>query len=310
MNCTHIEKILPLYAGGDLGGKDESAVAAHLRSCDGCRLLAEGYRRSQEILRTYEAPEFGSAFFDGIRSAVLEEHVRAATTPLTLLQRARNFIRESLPDIQSFSPRVVGFASLLVAVTLGFILFNASTRRQPDEAAKVGKALPVAGATNSPQPREQQQSALPDSSPDTKQAEPPLETGRTGTVERTLVATVRQDDRRHTIPLAARRGGTAERQPKLFKDEPLLPGEETYLDAISKLDKVIREREGVISPTLRAEYERNLTDVDRAIANTRKAVLKHRDDPEMTDFVFAAYRGKVVLLSEVAKQSQSASSEF
>jgi hypothetical protein len=30
----------------------------------------------------------------------------------------------------------------------------------------------------------------------------------------------------------------------------------------------------------------------------------------MTDFVFAAYRGKVVLLSEVAKQSQSMVSEF
>jgi anti-sigma factor RsiW len=315
MNCTHIEKIIPLYAGGDLGGKDESAVAAHLRSCDSCRLLAEGYRRSQELLLSYEAPEFGSAFFDGIRSAVLEEHARTtATKHLTLFQRARNFIRESLPDARLFSPRVAGFATLLVAVALAFVFFNASTRRQPVESANAGKALPGASATtsatNSPQPQEQQRAALPDSSPDPKRAETPLETGRTGTVEKTLAATVRPEARRRTIQLVARSGGTAEHQPKLFKDESLLPGEETYLDAISKLDRVIRERDGTISSTLRAEYERNLTDVDRAIASTRKAALKHRNDPEMTDFMFAAYRGKVVLLSEVAKQTQSTASEF
>jgi anti-sigma factor RsiW len=310
MNCTHIEKIIPLYAGGDLGDKDETAVAAHLRSCDSCRLLAAGYRRSQELLLSYEAPEFGSAFFDGIRSAVLEEHARTtATTHLTPFQRARNFIRESLPDVRFFSPRVAGFATLLVAVALGLVLFNASTRRQAEESADAGKALPDVIATNSPRPQEQQRAALPDSSPDTKQAEPPLETGRTGTVERTLAATVRSQARRRTTQLVAQRG-TVERQPKLFKDEALLPGEETYLDAISALDKVIKERHGVISSTLRAEYERNLTDVDRAIASTRKAALRHPDDPEMTDFMLAAYRGKVVLLSAVAKQSQSTASEF
>jgi hypothetical protein len=174
----------------------------------------------------------------------------------------------------------------------------------------VGKALPETVATNSPQPQEQPRASLSDSSPNAKQTNVPLATGQTVNVERTHATTVRTEAKRRTTPLAARREGTAERQPKLFKDEALLPGEESYLDAISKLDKVIRERNDAISTTLRAEYERNLTDVDRAIASTRKAALKYRDNPEMTDFVFAAYRGKVVLLSEVARQTQSTSSEF
>lgn len=308
MNCTHIEKILPLYAGGDLGGKDETAVAAHLRSCDSCRLLAEGYSRSQELLRSYEAPEFGSAFFDGIRSAVLEEHARTtATTHLTLFERARKFIGESLPDGQLFSPRVVGFASLFVAAMLGVILFITSSRRQADEFANRGATLPESIATNSPQQTEQR-ATLSNSSPDAKQTEPPLATGRAGRVERPTAA-LRPAARRRTAPLPARSEVASASREKSFKDEAL-PGEETYLDAISKLDKVIKQSDGGMSPTLRAEYERNLTDVDRAIASTRKAALRHRNDPEMKNFVFAAYRGKVVLLSEVAKQTQSTASEF
>jgi hypothetical protein len=83
-----------------------------------------------------------------------------------------------------------------------------------------------------------------------------------------------------------------------------LSDEESYLDAISALDAVISKNRGAMSPTLRAEYERSLSDVDRAIASTRAAALRHRDNPDMKDFVFAAYRGKVALLSEVAKQAQ------
>jgi hypothetical protein len=310
MNCKHIAKILPLYAGGDLGDKDERIVAAHLRTCESCRPLAEGYRRSQEILHSYEAPEFGSAFFDEIRSAVLAAHART-TTQLTPFQRARNFIKEILPDAQLFSPRAVGFASLLLAVMLGLNLFLPQSRRQADESANAGKAFLDTVAANSPQPREQPHSTHSSSSPEAKLTSAPLATGETLKVERPLTATVRTEAKRRTTPrLAARRESTAERQPKLFEAEALLPGEESYLDAISKLDKVIRERHDVISATLRAEYERNLTDVDRAIASTRKAALKHRDNPEMTDFVFAAYRGKVVLLSEVVKQAQSATSDF
>lgn len=310
MNCTHVKKILPLYAGGDLGSKDQIAVAAHLGTCASCRLLAEGYGRSQELLLSYDAPEFGSAFFDGIRSAVLAEHARTtATIHLTLFQRARNFLKESLPNAQLFSPRAFGFASLLVAVSIGLIFLIASRRREANEFANKGKTLPVVVATNSPQ-RPEQRAALSDSSPETKQMQPPVETSRPGKVEKTLAATVRPEDRRRTAPLPLRSGSAAQRQANLLKDETLLPGEETYLDAISKLDKVIRERNGAISSTLRAEYERNLADVDRAIASTRKAALKYRDNPEMTDFVLAAYRGKLVLLSEAAKQSQPTASGF
>jgi hypothetical protein len=309
MNCTHIEKILPLYAGGDLGG-DEHAVVSHLRWCDGCRLLAEGYHRSQEILHSYEAPEFSSAFFDGIRSAVLEEHARTTKMRLTLFQRAGNFLKERLPDVQLRSPRRAGFAlaGLLIAATLGLVLFITQSRRQPNELANAGQTLPVVVATGS-RPGPDPEAPLSPPLPDGGHTEPPPRTSGPREVVREQAATFPRGERRRTTAPSARRTGSSERPAKPVEDEAL-PGEETYLDAISKLYAVIKKSNGVMSSTLRAEYERNLSVVDRAIASTRKAALRHRNDPEMTDFVLAAYRGKVVLLTEVAKQSQSTGSEF
>ena len=82
MDCTQVEKMVPLYVEGDLTGADEErAVAAHLRSCGGCQRLADEYRESQSWLRSYAPPEFGAAFYDGIRGAVLEEINRNAARP-------------------------------------------------------------------------------------------------------------------------------------------------------------------------------------------------------------------------------------
>jgi hypothetical protein len=53
-------------------------------------------------------------------------------------------------------------------------------------------------------------------------------------------------------------------------------------------------------PSLQVEYERNLAVVDRAIAATRSAAKKNPNDPDTTDFMFAAYQSKVDLLNTIA----------
>ena len=53
-------------------------------------------------------------------------------------------------------------------------------------------------------------------------------------------------------------------------------------------------------PSLRAEYERNLAVVDRALAATRNAAKKNPNDPDAAEFMFNAYQSKVDLLNTVA----------
>jgi hypothetical protein len=73
MNCTIVEKLLPLYVEGDLAVQETAKVRAHLSSCDYCRSRAEEYSASQSRLHNFAVPEFGAEFFEQIRGSVLAE---------------------------------------------------------------------------------------------------------------------------------------------------------------------------------------------------------------------------------------------
>jgi hypothetical protein len=73
MNCTTVEKLLPLYLEDDLVAREAQLVRAHLSSCEGCRSLAEEFRSSQARLHNFAVPEFGAEFYEQIRGAVLTE---------------------------------------------------------------------------------------------------------------------------------------------------------------------------------------------------------------------------------------------
>ena len=80
----------------------------------------------------------------------------------------------------------------------------------------------------------------------------------------------------------------------------LIPGERAYLQTIARLDSTIKSNAKEMKPSLRAEYERNLAVVDRAIAATRSAAKSNPNDPDAADFMFAAYQSKVDLLNTIA----------
>jgi hypothetical protein len=80
----------------------------------------------------------------------------------------------------------------------------------------------------------------------------------------------------------------------------LIPGERSYLQTIAKLDSTIKSGNKAMRPTLQVEYEKNLAVVDRAIAATRNAAKSNPNDPDATDFMFAAYQSKVDLLNSIA----------
>ena len=80
----------------------------------------------------------------------------------------------------------------------------------------------------------------------------------------------------------------------------LLPGERSYLKTIAALDSTIKANNRPMRPALRAEYERNLAVVDRALAAARNAAKNNPNDPDAAEFVFAAYQSKVDLLNTVA----------
>ena len=81
----------------------------------------------------------------------------------------------------------------------------------------------------------------------------------------------------------------------------LMPGERSYLKTIAALDSTIKtNNDRPMRPALRADYERNLAVVNRALAATRNAAKNNPNDPDAKEFMFDAYQSKVDLLNAVA----------
>lgn len=107
MNCTHIEKLLPLYVEGDLDAERAEMVLAHLDACRECQARATEYEESQSWLRSYSPPEFDQTFFDGLRQSVQSEIARAPRRP--------NFFQLIVPR-WGWQPVMAAAMALLVIV--------------------------------------------------------------------------------------------------------------------------------------------------------------------------------------------------
>jgi Putative zinc-finger len=73
MQCTHVEKLIPLFAGDDLPAREADALRRHLDSCANCRRLAAEFEESRNWLRGFAAPQFDEAMLDGLRDSVLRD---------------------------------------------------------------------------------------------------------------------------------------------------------------------------------------------------------------------------------------------
>src|SRR5215475_9009966 len=73
MRCTHAEKLIPLFVGGDLPAREADALRRHLESCANCRWLAAEFEESRDWLRGFATPQFDEAPLDGMRDSVLRD---------------------------------------------------------------------------------------------------------------------------------------------------------------------------------------------------------------------------------------------
>jgi len=76
--------------------------------------------------------------------------------------------------------------------------------------------------------------------------------------------------------------------------------EQEYIAAIQILGGIVDKRKATLDPSLAAELERNLKEIDERIASTRQAYHAHPADPELAYYMLTAYRKKVELLEELA----------
>lgn len=126
MNCQQTERLLPLYAGGELEEKRAGLVMAHLQSCANCAGAADEYRETRQLVQKFDPPAFGEDVYAGIRQRVMQEiEKEPAASPA---------LYEILAGL--FRPRLRwAFAAALLAVSVFAIYFIASRRSDQDQLA-------------------------------------------------------------------------------------------------------------------------------------------------------------------------------
>jgi hypothetical protein len=270
---------LQSYFDGELSIDMMESVTSHLASCVTCAAAARELEEESALLTSVFAAEFEASvpterLRERINEAVLGDRLAIAQST----QKASGLAGFFSGLLNFGTQRTLGYASLAVIIAFAAIIGVVKLMSTPEQVA-----------TNTQEPAKTVETGRSEvaKAGSEQPTVPPVQIS-TPIVKAPTIVTPRKEYQAVAVSTAAK--------PAPVK---LLPGERSYLQAISRLDSTIKSNRGM-RPALQAEYERNLAVVDRAIAATRSAVKSNPNDPDAADFMFAAYQSKVDLLNTIA----------
>ena len=301
MECKDYLFLFDDYIAEELDAQEISEISEHLALCESCSLSYKEFRRQQEAIEQYLLEvQATPVLWKNLQTAIKNEKIVQSNFSTTII--SRNFKKVFSAFGLIFSPRVMALSGL---VTVGFftlIFFLVRNKDSSPEYARKNVEVLQASPTNEQAKRGE--SVTVDST--TK------ETSQTDEKNPVLVRAVkpfevRQIKRSNEGTSQLPRRNSEWKKPKKISqpNEPgkdLLPGEQKYLETIAKLTEEVKSIEADMPPVLSAEYKRNFSAVDQAIVETRKSAQRHPKNPDVMNFVFSAYQGKIALLSDVARQ--------
>ena len=307
------EGTLQAYLDGELAGAAATAAASHLANCARCGAAADAAASVDALMAAALAPALEANVPSAHLRARLERAiceleaspVQAATPPPARESRTSLWFARLACVFAFNSVRAAAFASLAVAATFAFIFFahiRPTTEAPRTLPTQEIAAVPTPNANAEVRPPTVDDLVVKGTTPSSSGAN---HDARGNRPVRSLPAGYHPsaNSKRTTEQTAAVVSGTTSPPPHAA----LLPGEQSYLTAIASLTSAIKPSEArMLSPTLRAEYERNVAVVDQAIAATRAAAQRNPQDEDAQDFLRAAYQNKVELLHTVADQAQLA----
>lgn len=273
------EGTIQSYLDGELSPNLMEKTVEHLSKCDDCALALSYAQDELDVLSIALEPEISLL---PVPSEKLRERIYLAVAET----QSQNFIEpktsrfgewfSTLTSSFIFKPQfAAGFAAVAFAVLLGaFFLYSNSTK--PNDKFSAGN-------------EGKNDINVPDIHSSSLKGDVPSPTPET---PNSLAG--------HRVPRKHVNGGNPE-TPK----ETALPGEKSYLQAIASLEKAITSQDDLnMRPTLRAEYERNLAVVDKAINETKKQVRQNPKDAGAAQLLLASYQSKIDLLNAVSNQNQ------
>jgi len=296
---------------GELDARRAAQTRAHLATCAACaraydELLEEGamyaaYERELDV-----TPQ---ALWSGIEARITAEgaSVRSpAAVEASLLGKVRAWLAPAFVAPR-FSPALTAALMLLAVGATAVVMryMNSQPAFAPRDVAQV-QPTPAAAAPNVVQPTpDAAPSAVPQNGESLGVArEPESEGGQSQQPE-----SQRRRDAQRRRPVASpadavqtfaaiQNNETLRRQ--RATERLVREAESKYLAAIRMLSEDVERKRTRLDPQVAARFDETLATIDRSIAETRRTVLRQRNDPVAVQYMLSAYAKKVEVMREMA----------
>ncbi len=302
------EGVLQAYMDGELSQESALEAAEHLAACERCAaFVAEAEGEGAFLAAAFAPDESLSVPTEQLRArinaAVARLEPQGQTQARTPGGWSLSALLAPLTSLLTFQPqRAAAFAGLLAVVIFAAVFFSV---QKPSIDRPAGQGQLAGGGTATPP------------TPPNNNSDQRAEVGETGDNEKgNGVSEVAINEKGNGVAVPA--SYTRPRQPKrratnalkatsVAPSEQPLPGEKDYEQAIASLSRAISAGgDAVLKPQARADYERTIAVLDKAIEETRRVARRNPKDRDAVDFLMSSYQSKVELLTTVADQAQVA----
>lgn len=271
MNCQTCQSELEDLLYGELAPVRQTALHEHLSVCVDCRAVQTALERENELFAQYyeqTAIEPSNEMWQAIHVRLQSERMPSAGWRENL----RNFF---VPWLAPAMLRQVGFAALLILLSVGLTTLYFSARKEERQTAGL---TPTPGPLSTATPRAMPAPATPRPAESVKPLPP---------TNRAIQAAPKP-----TAP------------PKLSEEAAvalqIAKATHEYQSAIKLLERTIAKRKPELDENAIRQFDSSLAMIDASIAASRQAMQAHPNDPTAARYLLAAYSKKVELMQEIA----------
>ncbi|MDQ3819625.1 MAG: zf-HC2 domain-containing protein [Acidobacteriota bacterium] len=299
MRCEECLPLVEEYFDGELDESVVNLVAQHINACAHCAREHQKLESERELYLSYVYDaEAAPDFWDNIMTRAAREKGAQSN----LFERFQHFVTSARGDFSAprFSAALTALIVLAAVVTTaGLMLYINSRGRSVGTAERIPSKESQPSTATSTAPG---QVDVQDES--SKTAGAGREEIRKDLNKRQLARG--RDERKGSQAVSIQRGAFARsftkpgsRPSELTPDQLIREAEQKYLAAISMLSRDVSRRRSRLDSETVTRFERTLAEIDRTIADTRRAVREHPGDPLAAQYMLTAYAKKVDVLREM-----------
>ncbi len=272
--------IIQAFLDGELAHGEMSRVSTHIEQCDTCAvMLAEAEDESAIVFPALER-EFNTLVPTQRLWNKINDSIKVERDNLPFWHKAWAFLTLALVN-----PSLVAAAGILIVAGVLAVAWMNRTPVSDTVAVNVnqGQSLTTPSAILPP-------------GRDIINIEPPVQSP--SKYDR---AAYRPGNRRIIATPAVYKTSS----PATANSNGYMPGEESYVKTISSLTKTVEgQKDGIMRPSERIAYERDMAVVNDAIGKMRTEVKRNPKNESAKQVLYSSYQNKIDLLNSVSQKEE------